>query len=152
MKKFIILAIALACVIGLIIWSNILPKKQFVSNGNSHSDVEGVFVVVDSINYYRDKTTLKVSWNNKTKHKVLYGAMFGIERLVDGKWIDCSIEDNVFALIGYSLNENESVKNEYLLTDMFDISKSGTYRFCSDYSLLGDEKECSVWTEFVIES
>lgn len=152
MKKFIILVISFVCIIWLIIFSNILPKKQFVSNGNTHSDIEGVFVVVDSINNYRDKTTLTVSWNNMTKHKVTYGAMFEIERLVDGKWIDCSIGDNIFVLIGYSLNQNESVKKEYLLTDMFDISKSGTYRFCSTCSVLGDGKECSVWTEFVIES
>ncbi len=151
-KRLVVFVIILICVLSLIIYNSILPDKQMVSNGILHSDIEGVFVEIDSMCIYPDITTLIVSWNNETEHTITYGEMYWIERFENGEWIDCSLTDNIFTLIGYELKANEKVDKEYRLTDMYDISKKGTYRFCSDCSVdVGDRKECSVWAEFIID-
>lgn len=137
---------------GLVVYINTLPKKQALSNGDSYSDVEGVFVEIESINIYPDITSLDVLWNNSTEYSVTYGNSYLIERLENGERVDCSLKDNVFTLIGYELKANETVNKEYRLTDMYDISKSGTYRFFSTcYLDMGYNKECNVWAEFVVE-
>jgi hypothetical protein len=125
-----------------------------VFNRVSHSDVVGLLVEVSSINNLSGKTTLTVSWNNTTEHTVTYGEMYWIERLENGEWVDCSLQENVFLTIGYLLKANTDVSKEYTLTDMYGISIPGTYRFLSTCSVdMGDEKptECSVWSEFVVE-
>lgn len=151
-KRLVVLVIILICVLSLIILNSVLPDKQAVSNNNSYSDLKGVSVEIDSMCIYPDITTLIVSWNNETNHTITYGEMYWIERLENGEWIDCSLRDNIFTLIGYQLKANEKIDKEYRLTDMYDISKSGTYRFRSNCSVdVGDRKECSVWAEFVID-
>ncbi len=151
MRKFIVLVFFIACVVGLVVL-NTMPNKQFVSNNVSYSDIDGIFVEIDSIRTYSDITTLVVSWNNKTEYRVTYGNSYSIERLENGKWVDCSIKKNIFTLIGYELNANETVNKEYRLTDMYDVSKPGTYRFLSTCSIdADDKKECFVWAEFIVE-
>lgn len=151
MKKLIVLVLSLAFVMCLVAYINTLPKKQSISKGDSYSDVEGVFVEIEGINIYPDITSLVVLWNNKTKHRVTYGNSYSIERLENGEWVDCSLKDNIFTLIGYDLKANETVNKEYRLSNMYDISKPGKYRFRSNCSVdMEVEKECSVWAEFVL--
>lgn len=151
-KRVVVFVLILICVLSLIIYNSVLPKKHMVSNNNSYSDLNGVFVEIDSMCVYPDITTLIVSWNNETEQTITYGEMYSIERFENGEWIDCSLKDNIFTLIGYTLKANEKVDKEYRLTDMYDVSKSGTYRFHSTCSAdVGDVKEYSVWAEFVID-
>lgn len=152
MKKVIVLVLSLIFVVCLVAYINTLPRKQSLSNGDSHSDVEGIFVEIVGINIYPDITSLVVLWNNKTEYTATYGNTYSIERLENGEWVDCSLKDNIFTLIGYELKTNETVNKEYRLTDMYDISKSGTYRFRTTCILdKGDNKECNMWAEFIIE-
>lgn len=130
------------------------PVEENSHNRVWHTDFEGVYVQIHEVINDPEKTTLVVSWNNETKHSVTYGNMYGIERLENGEWVDCSINENVFTLIGYMLDANASVKKEYSLTDMYDTSKPGTYRFCSTCSVDVEGEQpttCSLWTEFVIK-
>lgn len=151
-KRLVVFVLILICVLSLIIYNSVLPKKQAVSNNNSYSDLDGLFVEIDSMCVYPDITTLIVSWNNETKHTVTYGEMYSIERLENGEWVDCSLKDNIFILIGYTLKAGEKLDKEYRLTDMYDVSRKGTYRFRSTCSVdEGERKECSVWAEFVID-
>ncbi len=151
-KRLVVYVLILICVLSIIIYNSFLPKKQAVFNNNSYSDLEGISVKIDSMCIYPDITTLVVSWSNETKHTITYGNMYSIERLENGEWIDCSLKDNIFTLIGYQLKANEKIDKEYRLTDMYDVSRKGTYRFCSTCSAdVGDRKECLVWAEFVID-
>ena len=152
MKRLIVLVLSLVLVMGLVVYINTLPKRQSLSNGDSYSDVEGVFVEVEGINIYPDIISLVVLWNNMTEYGVTYGNSYSIERLENGEWVDCSLKDNIFTLIGYDLKANERVNKEYRLTDMYDVSKPGTYRFLSScYLDMGYNKECNVWVEFIVK-
>ena len=161
MKKQILLILVLAYIFAMVGCNNTTPDitesvstELHVFNRVSHSDVVGIQLEVAHICKYADKTTLVVSWNNTTEHMVTYGKMYWIERLENGEWVDCSLNENVFPAIGYLLNANTAVQEEYILTNMYDVSIPGTYRFLSSCSVdMGDEKptECSVWSEFVVE-
>ena len=152
MKKMILLILSLFLVFGIVGYNIIKPEKQSVSSGVSNSDVEGVFVEIEGIYTYSDKTTLAVKWVNNTEFPLTYGEMYSIERLENGEWKDCSLRDNIFILLGYLLQPNETINKEYLITDRFDISKPGTYRFCADCSVdMPIPKECFVWAEFTIK-
>lgn len=150
MKKHIVLVLMLICTLCLSGCTN--RKKQSFDVGDSYSDIEGLSVEVAALYKYPDKTTLSVSWSNKSDFTITYGNMYWIERLENGEWVDCSLKDNIFTLIGYLLNPNETINKEYILTDMYDISKTGTYRFLSTCHLdTGDQKDYTVWAEFIIE-
>ena len=152
MKKIIILIFSLLLVFGLIGYNIIMPEKQPVSNEVINSDIEGVSVKINGIYTYSDKTTLSVKWINDTKYTLTYGEMYSIERLENGKWVDCSLKDNIFTLLGYLLEPSKTVDKEYMITDMYDISKPGKYRFLSHCTLeMPSPKECSLWAEFIIE-
>lgn len=151
-KRLVVFVLILICVLSLIIYNSVLPDKQMVSDGNVYSDIDGISVKVESVRTYPDITTLIVSWNNETEYTVTYGEPYWIERLENGEWVDCSLKDNIFILIGYTLKAGEKVDKEYRLTDMYDVSRKGTYRFSSTCSVdEGERKECSVWAEFVID-
>ncbi len=150
MKKFIALVLLLTCAFCLFGCQK-RTKQPFVT-GNSYSDIEGLSVQIEGIYNYPDMTTIMVSWNNKSNFTFTYGNMYSIERLENGEWVDCSLKENIFTLIGYLLDVNETIDKEYRITDMYDISKPGTYRFISNCLLdMGDNKECTVWAEFIIE-
>lgn len=137
------------------------PVEENSHNRVWHTDFEGVYVQVHEVSNDPVKSTMVVSWNNETAHTVTYGEIFWIERLVDGEWVDCSLKENPFITIGHLLDVNISVlsantsaKKEYSLTDMYDVSKPGTYRFCStcNVEVAGEQPAaCSLWTEFVVE-
>lgn len=132
-----------------------LPTEENdIFNRVWHSDFTGVYVQVLDISNDAEKATMLVSWNNETDYTVTYGEMFWIERLENGEWVDCSLAEITYLTIGYLLDSNETDKKEYTLTDKYDLSKPGTYRFCSTCSVdTGDEQPitCSLWTEFFVE-
>ena len=122
-----------------------------LKQGSSHSEAEGVSVEVCGINTGK-KTTLEVLWTNDTKYDVTYGAEYSIERMEDGEWVDCSVTLIAFALPAYTIKENETLKKEYMLTDMYDISRRGLYRFVSHCTVEDGSGENSlVWAEFEID-
>lgn len=162
MKKYIALFLTLVCVLGLIGCKRIYPKyiepdftEHPIVKGNTHADISGVFVQIHGIYTFPDQTTkLTVAWINETDRPIMYGETYWIERLENGQWVDCSIKENVFATTAHELQANKSVYKSYALTNVYDISASGTYRFRSSCSVdVGDGKQtaCSLWAEFIIE-
>lgn len=163
MRKFLVLALILVCVLGMV-GCNYKPdypeyeepdftEKEVISS-KTYSDVKGISVQASGIYIHPDKTTIVINWENETTYSVIYGEQYWIERLENGEWVSCSLKDNVFRDITYELRAKELDSKAYLLTDMYEISKSGTYRFLSTCSVdMGEEKatECSVWAEFILK-
>lgn len=136
----------------------VLPEQDIISNNIFnrvfYSDFPGVSVNVTNIVTEEDKIIMNVVWNNKTEYTITYGDMYWIERLEKDEWVDCSLNENIFPMIGYLLEKNGKENKEYILTDMHDITITGTYRFFSKYSVdTGDGKQipCSLWTEFFVK-
>lgn len=154
MKKataVIYISACIVCVIGVIVLSCSLPKKLPVSKGVTHSELTGVTVEIDGMYKHSDMTTLAVSWHNKTGKPIFYGELFAIERLEKGEWVDCALKEHNSILIGYTLQANKSVRKEYRISDWYDVTVPGTYRFRSSCHAEAGE-DSSVWAEFTIES
>lgn len=147
--------------IGLVGCQNSTPKFDDDPNiaplvmtpGKATSSYDGIEIQIDSLNWNKEekKTTLVVVWNNRTEYELTYGASFAIERLDGEEWVSCAIpEDPVFNLMAYLLPAERLTNEFYTLTDMFDVSSPGTYRFITD-CLVPDNAEHSTKCELVAE-
>lgn len=127
-----------------------------ITIGQTHTDFEGVEVRIANAVWNEEGMTLAVKWINHTNYEVIYGASYTIERLEDGEWVSCAtVDDLVFIAIAYVLRPGQVNNETYKVSGMFDVSKAGTYRFRSDFSVDADADETShldLWAEFEIGS
>ena len=160
MKKILAILLAGVLLLGLVGCQESDPKLNDPSfaplkmtPGEATSSYDGIEIQIDSLNWHKDekKTTLVVAWNNQTKYEVTYGASFAIERLDGDKWVNCAIPDEpTFIAIGYLLPAGKLKNETYNLTDLFDVSSPGTYRFKTD-CYVPDKAEKSTKCELVAE-
>ena len=159
------LAIILACTIlsGLTGCDHTKPDSQDPSYipldmtpGESYTSYEGVEIQIDSLIWHEGnlKSSLVVVWNNETQFEVTYGASFVIERLDGEEWVSCAIPDDlVFNAIGYLLPAGKMTNETYTLTDMFDVTSPGTYRFKTDCYVSDNTEQgtkCELTAEFTL--
>ena len=160
MKKiiaFLLVSALLLCLVGCQESNPKLNDPSFaplkMTPGAATSSYDGIEIQIDSLNWHKDekKTTLVVAWKNQTKYEVTYGASFAIERLDGDKWVNCAIPDDpTFIAIGYLLSAGKLKNETYNLTDLFDVSSPGTYRFKTD-CYVPDKAEKSTKCELVAE-
>lgn len=130
--------------------------KAILEIGETHTDFNGMEIqIVDAV-WNNDEIKLDVNWINKTGYEVVYGDSYDIEREDGGKWTSCVTLDNLaFNLIGYELKSGATQKKTYKLTDVFNISKDGKYRFITDCVVYekgrgGESTKCEIWAEFTV--
>ena len=160
MKKILAILLAGVLLLGLVGCQESDPKLNdpsfaplTMTPGEATSSYDGIEIQIDSLNWHKDekKTTLVVVWNNQTKYEVTYGASFAIERLDGDKWVNCAIPDDpTFIAIGYLLPAGKLKNETYNLTDLFDVSSPGTYRFKTE-CFVPDNAEKSTKCELVAE-
>ena len=149
--------------LGLVGCNSTNPKLQDPSfapldmtPGETHTSYEGVEIQIDSLNWHEGnlKSSLVVAWNNETKYEVTYGASFEIERLDGEEWVSCAIPDDlVFIAIGYLLPAGKMKNETYTLTDRFDVTSPGTYRFKTDCYVSDNAEQgtkCELTAEFTL--
>ena len=149
--------------LGLVGCNSTNPKLQDPSfapldmtPGETHTSYEGVEIQIDSLNWHEGnlKSSLVVAWNNETKYEVTYGASFEIERLDGEEWVSCAIPDDlVFMAIGYLLPAGKMKNETYTLTDRFDVTSPGTYRFKTDCYVSDNAEQgtkCELTAEFTL--
>lgn len=124
-----------------------------ITPGEATSNYDGIEIQIDSLNWLEgnQNSSLVVVWNNQTQYEVTYGASFAIERLDGEDWVSCAIpEDPTFIAIGYLLPAGKMKNETYMLTDLFDVSSPGTYRFKTD-CYVPDKAEQSTKCELIAE-
>lgn len=128
-----------------------------VKIGKTHTDFEGVNIKIKNVIWDETQVKLEVDWINGTKYKVTYGNPYAIEMKRGGKWINRQKIDNLaFTLPAILLRSGKTQEKVYDLTETFDITENGTYRFTTDcyvYENGEDNKgtKCSLWAEFNVE-
>lgn len=118
------------------------------------TEIDGISVSASMIKAYSDKTVIDINWHNDTDYPAMYGETYWIQRLENGEWVSCAISEPIFATIAFELPPKEYSYKSYTVSDLYDVSQSGTYRFVSTCTVnTGEEKSqtCSVSCEFVIE-
>lgn len=130
--------------------------KAVIEIGATHSDFEGMDIQITNAVWNDDEIKLDVSWINQTGYEVTYGDPYDIQREDNGAWSSCVTLDNLgFEAIGYEIKPGVTQKKTYSLTDTFDISKNGKYRFTTDCLVYekgrgGEYTKCALWAEFTV--
>ena len=117
-------------------------------------EIEGISVSASMIKVNSDKTVIDINWHNDTDYSAMYGEMYWIQRLVNEEWVSCAISEPIFATITFELPSKEYSYKSYAISDLYDVSQPGTYRFLSTCTVnMGKDKSqtCSASCEFVIE-
>lgn len=134
----------------------IKADKATIEIGKTHTTFEGMNVQIVNAIWNDEEIKFEVKWNNETSYDVVYGEYYKIEKETNGEWESCVTLDNLaFTDIGYELSAKSSQKQTYNLTDMFDISENGKYRFTTDCSVYENGRgagstECEMWAEFTV--
>ena len=124
--------------------------------GQVHTDYEGVEIRLTGLQYYPDEgTTLFVTWDNKTEHDVIYGAAYTIERLDGEEWVSCAKQEELsFIEIAYELKAGRQTNKSYDLTNTYDVSIPGAYRFqtvCYVHENGESSVQCELTAEFTVD-
>lgn len=134
----------------------IKADKATIEIGKTHTTFEGLEIQIVNAIWNDEETKLDINWINKTGYDVVYGSSYNIERENNGEWSSCvTIENLAFNSIGYELKSGATQKKTYALTDIFDISQNGKYRFTTDCFVYdkgrgGESTECELWVEFIV--
>jgi hypothetical protein len=139
MKRLFAILLTTALLFGLAGCKSSTPQlldpdfeQLLMTPGKAHTDYSGIEIQVDSLNWQQEdgKNTLTVTWNNNTDLDAVYGAAYVIERLDGEEWVSCAKQDDLAVIaIAYELKAGQTVEKIYNLTDAYDVSIPGTYRF-----------------------
>ncbi len=134
----------------------IKADKATIEIGKTHTDFEGMNIQIVNVVWNDEETKLDINWINETGYDVVYGSSYDIERENNGEWSSCVALDNLaFNSIGYELKSGVTQKKTYALTDIFDISQNGKYRYTTECFVYdkgrgGESTECKMWVEFTV--
>lgn len=154
MKRLCVFLLAVGLLLSLVGCHKDGPLVMEV--GQSDTDFEGVEVQIVSLDWSEteNKTTLVVEWINHSKYEITYGEPYSIERLDGGEWVSCAIAENLaFEMPAYPLAAGKKTKKTYVLTNIFDISSPGHYRFKTDCYVEeapAKSTKCELVAEFVV--
>lgn len=157
MKKTLVAILTVALLLG---FAGCKPS----SNGNNnvdplanrevHTDFPGIETRIAQVYTEDGKTKLKIIWSNNTDYEVMYGEPYAIQRLDGNEWISCSKDEmTAFVTVGYALKAGKEISKTYTISDLFDVSQPGTYRFkssCSVYIDGKDRQDCALWADFTL--
>lgn len=165
MKRIMALVVSVLLLVGLTACNQnvgrhadgiIKADKATIEIGSTHTAFDGMEIQIVNAVWNDEETKFDVNWINKTGHEVVYGDSYDIEREDGDKWTSCVTLDNLaFNSIGYELKSGATQKKTYKLTDIFDISENGKYRFTTDCFVYdkgrgGESTECELWVEFTV--
>ncbi len=118
---------------------------------NAHTDYAGVYLTLSSLEGEGDYKMLNAVWHNETNQEIVYGNEYQIEILEDNEWESVLTGELIVTSIAHILEANDSREKTYS-TELFDLSKEGTYRLRCNFSLsVGDGTLYSTWIEFEIK-
>ena len=149
MKRLIALtltvALVLCCLVGCNNSNVIVPTDDDI-----YTDYDGIFLSFSSLLYSDEEKALNVIWHNETNQVAMYTEGYKIEYFEDGEWKSILKGEQYVTSISYILNPGVKRKKTYS-TELFDLSKEGTYRLISDFSL-DDGTKYNTWVTFKIKN
>ena len=148
MKKVISLVLSLITLLFCLVGCN-NSKEIVLTDEDIHTDYAGVYLTLSSVDDSGEHKKLNAVWHNETFKEVTYGDGYKIEYLEDGEWKSVLKGEHIVMSIAYLL-EAKGTKEKSYSTELFDVSKEGTYRLISDFSL-GDGKMYNTWVTFEVK-
>jgi len=163
MKKLFAIILSGVLLLGLVGCQESNPKLNdpsfaplVMTPGETHSSYDGIDIQIDSLNWHEEeaKTTMVVAWDNDSDYDAIYGAAYEIERLDGEEWVSCAMQEELsFIEIAYELKAGRKQNEEYNLTNAYDVSFPGTYRFkaeCYVHDNAEKSTKCELVAEFTV--
>ena len=148
MKKTLSLVLTLITLLFCLVGCN-NSKEIVLTDEDIHTDYAGVYLTLSSVDDSSEHKKLNAVWHNETFKEVTYGEGYKIEYLEDGEWKSVLKGEHIVMSIAYLLEAKDTKEKSYS-TELFDLSKEGTYRLISDFSL-GDGKMYYTWVTFEVK-
>ena len=148
MKKILSLVLALITLLFCLVGCN-NSKDIVLTDEDIHTDYAGVYLTLSSVDDSGEHKKLNAVWHNETFKEVTYGEGYKIEYLEDGEWKSVLKGEHIVSSIANLLKAKGTNEKSYS-TELFDLSKEGTYRLISDFSL-GDGKMYNTWVTFEVK-
>ena len=149
MKKALSLVLALITLLLWLVGCN-NSKDIVLTDEDIHTNCAGVYLSLSSVDDSGEHKKLNVVWHNETFKEVTYGEGYKIEYLEDGEWKSVLKGEHIVSSIANLLKAKGTNEKSYS-TELFDLSKEGTYRLISDFSL-GDGKMYNTWVTFEVKN
>lgn len=149
MKKTLSLVLAFIILLFCLVGCN-NSKEIVLTDKDIHTDYAGVYLTLSSVDDSGEHKKLNAVWNNETFKEVTYGEGYKIEYLEDGEWKSVLKGEHIVSSIANLLKAKGTNEKSYS-TELFDLSKEGTYRLISDFSL-GDGKTYNTWVTFEVKN
>ena len=147
MRKLISLVLLLSLL--LLSLASCGEKEKITFGGNYYSDYDDeIYFDIVSVDYSGEYPRFNVRWFNNTALTVKYADWYTIECLVDGQWESCSLSTSENGYSLYTLGSN-SMGNIQYTTKNFDISKPGSYRLRSFFSV-DSTPSLRAWARFAV--
>ena len=122
MKRILALVLAAVLLLGM-------TGCRSGKSNSAYSDFDGISVRVKRVVENEETIKVVILWENETEYDAIYGSSYDIERLENGQWVSCAKQTLMFDTIGYGLNAGSKQSETYNLTELFDVSTPGSYRF-----------------------
>ena len=148
MKRFLLIFLTLITLLFCLVGCN-NSKDIVLTDEDIHTDYEGVYITLSSVDNSGEHKKLNVVWHNETNQEFTFGEDFYIEILENDKWKSVLTEDMIVTSIAH-LFPAKSTKEKTYSTEYFDLSKEGTYRVRCEFSP-GDGKTYNTWIEFEVK-
>ena len=148
MKKILSLVLALITLLFCLVGCD-NSKDIVLTDEDIHTDYAGVYLTLSSVDDSGEHKKLNAVWHNETFKEVTYGEGYKIEHLQDGEWKSVLKGEHIVSSIANLLKAKGTNEKSYS-TELFDLSKEGTYRLISDFSL-GDGKMYNTWVTFEVK-
>lgn len=151
MKKLWSIILSMLCLIlGISFFGCSAQKNTITLTGDYHTDYEGVYITIESVEDMGEYTKLNVEWHNKTAYEVVYTLPYQIEYKNSKEWVNIQTEDLNYACSEITIAPKRT-KTQVYSTAGFDVSKTGTYRLRADCDVLTNDRTfCIVWVEFAL--
>ena len=148
MKKILSLVLALITLLFCLVGCD-NSKDIVLTDEDIHTDYAGVYLTLSSVDDSGEHKKLNAVWHNETFKEVTYGEGYKIEYLEDGEWKSVLKGEHIVSSIANLLKAKGTNEKSYS-TELFDLSKEGTYRLISNFSL-GDGKMYNTWVTFEVK-
>ena len=152
MKKIITIILSMlslfmgVCFVGCSEGGNVI-----IPTGDYHTDCEGVYLTIESIDNTGEHTKLNVEWHNETDYEVVYTQPYQIEYKNGEEWVNIQTEDSNYAYSEITIAPQSTKMQDYS-TAGFDVSKMGTYRLRVNCEVsTNDNPTYNLWVEFALK-
>ena len=160
-RLFVCLLILVLCLTGCKSVGERPKDPMFVqlpmTVGQAYTEYAGMELLLTGLQYYPDEGTIMfTTWENNTAYDVTYSDAYAIERLDGEEWVSCVKRDDLgFHDIAYKLKAGQQINRNFDLTNDYDVSMTGLYRFqtvCYVHEGQENSVKCVLTAQFTIGS